>query len=100
MIWNDFIECYCELYKVDLNPLLNGKRLGGERLIEMKILSFILRLYFNLTYEYLSELLGLHRPSSQKFYQEVLKTPFYRNEAERWYKECLARLNEQMKQSG
>lgn len=100
MIWNDFIGHYCGCYNLDLNPALNGERLSGQRLIEIKILTYIIRLYFNVSYSILSKKLGIHKASCQRFYSDVLLTPIYRNEADERYKRCSEHLNEWMKQSG
>lgn len=99
MIWDNFVEAYCELYGLDLNPELNGERLVGERLIEMKILAYIIRMYYNPPYSEISEKLGIHKASAFKFYSDVLTTQFYRREAQKRYRECLEHLKEQTKQS-
>lgn len=100
MTWNSFIDHYCERYELDLNPELNGERLSGQRLIEIKLLTYIIRLYFNIAYSTLSKRLGIHKASCQRFYSDVLLTPIYRNEADERYRKCSEHLSVLMKQSG
>lgn len=99
MIWNKFIEHYCECYDLDLTPELNGRRLGGNRLIEIRLLTYILRIYFNVSYTDVCRILGIYKSSAQKFYTDVLSTPVYREEAKGRYMRCLEHLKELTRQS-
>jgi hypothetical protein len=96
MTYLRFLEKYCEKYNLVIDKKLNGDRLCGSRLMEMKLLCYISRLYFNKRHSESSRLLQIPNQSALVFYYDVLNSKAYKKIAEEKYKEILDEENSSM----
>ncbi len=90
MTFFDFVEKYCEKYQLKLVATDEGKRLAGIRLISIKLLVYIIRVYFNSpSYQIIANSLTISRQSAMLFYYDILSKAMYRKIAEDRYKEIM-----------
>lgn len=85
MIFLDFLEDYCNKYKIEIKERELGTRLKGQELVEFKILNFILKTYYHLSFVEIGRLLNMSKQNSMVFYYGVLENGIYRELAkQRW----------------
>lgn len=86
----EFIDKYCQQYHLLLHKEENGHRLKGGRLLSIKLLVYIIRIYFDSpSFDIISNMLQISRQSAMTFYYSVLASQMYRNLCETRYKEIM-----------
>ena len=77
---SDFIEEYCIIYDLDLKPV-RGAYLKGRDSISYKILVYLLRYQFRLSYRLIGLLTHRTHQDIHYHYKSTKSSPFYRQEA-------------------
>lgn len=87
MTYNKFIELYCRRYNIEI---IKVKRLSRSYGAEIKLLAYILRIKFMVSYGAIGTALELSRGVAMYCYYEVLGNSIWREVAENRYKEVIS----------
>ena len=88
MTYSEFIESYCKKFNLVLDKEDGStNKLSGDKLLKIRILAYLLRMHYSLSYNKVSKLIMISRQMAMYHYYEVLRSELYRKIADDRYKE-------------